>query len=425
MLMYGLQWFAVIIPFIVIMGLVASRPHYPALADQIFYIQKLLALLGALTVAQMLIGHRLPMVTGPATILLIGLVSEAAPGMNSLYTAMLIGGGLLAVAGMSGIIGRLHAFFTTRIIAVILVLIAFTLTPTIIDLMLPAKSNGVFNLSFGLLLALALIIINHLMRGIGKALTFILGLVGGSLIYFILDGFPAGLPDPGTTGRSASLFLDSLDFHAGAILSFIFCYLALTINELGSVEALGHLLQVRDMPQRIKLGSAMQGLANMSAGGMGVIGSVDYAISAGLIGATGCASRYTLIPAGLGLVACAFLPQAVLLFFLIPNPVMGALLLYLMASQLATGLALLVAKKGIDTFNHGLIVALPLMFGLIIAFVPKDIFLAFPETLRPIVGNGFVMGTLAVLLLEHVILRQKSAPAPSASAPSAPEDRTD
>jgi len=32
---------------------------------------------------------------------------------------------------------------------------------------------------------------------------------------------------------------------------------------------------------------------------------------------------------------------------------------------------------------------------------------AVPSLLRPIVGNGFVMGIIVVLLLEHLVLREK------------------
>ena len=153
----------------------------------------------------------------------------------------------------------------------------------------------------------------------------------------------------------------------------------------------------------------MQGLANMAAGGLGVIGPVDYSMSAGVIAATGCSSRYALVPAGISLFLCGTFPDLVFLLFSIPGAVMGSLLFYLMASQLATGLSMLVKEKGIANFNNGITVSLPVLIGLLIAFSPPTAFSAFPELLRPIIGNGFVMGTLMVIFLEHVMFREKSS----------------
>lgn len=90
---------------------------------------------------------------------------------------------------------------------------------------------------------------------------------------------------------------------------------------------------------------------------------------------------------------------------------MGALLLYLMASQLASGLSMLTAEQCVTDFNSGIIVGLPLMTGLFIAFAPTSTWEHLPALLRPIIGNGFIMGTLTVIVLEHVIFRvhKKSA----------------
>ncbi|MDL2314549.1 hypothetical protein LJC36_06170, partial [Desulfovibrio sp. OttesenSCG-928-C14] len=106
------------------------------------------------------------------------------------------------------------------------------------------------------------------------------------------------------------------------------------------------------------------------------------------------------------LLACAFFPKAILLLCSIPDAVMGALLLYLMATQLASGLAMLNAEQGAAGFSGGMTVGLPLMIGLLLSFAPAPVLEALPELLRPLLGNGFVMGTLAVVLMEHVIFRK-------------------
>ncbi len=409
LLLYGLQWWVATLPSLIIMGMVVVRLHFPGLlAEQVAYMQKLFWLLGAVTVVQVLWGHRLPLVVGPASTLLVGLVASASAGINAMYTAILLGGALLAIAAATGALSKLRVFFTPRIVAVILALIAFTLSPTILRLLLGDFPHASFNLCFALVMVFVLVLCNARLPGAWKSLTVFLGVGAGSLAHFLAFGFPA-LPALSATDEGMRLFITALEFHPGAILSFFFCFLALTINELGSIEAVGHMLEAGGMDGRIRRGAGLQGVAGMAAGALGVIGPVDFSLSAGLITATGCASRYTLVPAGIALALCGFFPRFVLLLSCIPGPVMGALLLYLMATQLASGLTLLVRDKGITDFTSGTTVGLPLMIGLLISFAPPAALNGFPEFLRPVIGNGFVMGTIAVIALEHGVFRKKTA----------------
>lgn len=117
--------------------------------------------------------------------------------------------------------------------------------------------------------------------------------------------------EAGIIPEQATVFNFPLDFEAGTILAFLFCYIALIVNELGSIQAVGHMLQADRMDQRTTRGVGIVGVTNVLSGLFGVIGPVDYSMSPGVISATGCASRYTLLPAGAGLILCAFFPSVV------------------------------------------------------------------------------------------------------------------
>lgn len=401
LLLYGVQWWVATLPSLVIMGVVVARLHYPYLAQHVFYLQKLFVLMGAATIVQVLFGHRLPLILGPASTLLVGIIATLSSGVAAMYTAILTGGAVLAAASFCGLLSRLRGLFTPRIVAVILILIALSISPTILRL-ISGGENPAQHFCFALAVVFALVLMNARLRGIWKSLTILFGIAGGSLCYFLLFGPPSVPPQ---SAVETSLFLPGLEFNAGATLSFLFCFLALAVNELGSIEAVGHMLRADDMAGRIRRGAGIQGVTNMLAGAMGVIGPVDFSMSAGLIGATGCASRHTMVPAGILLALCGLSSTVVLALCLIPGPVMGALLLYLMAAQLAGGLGMLAREKGVTDFDSGIVVALPLMVGLAVAFAPPDVFAGLPDPLRPVIANGFVMGTIAVLALEHGIFR--------------------
>ena len=408
MLMYGLQWWIVSLPCVVIMGIIVSQLHYTDVAEQTFYLQKLFGIMGIAMIVQVLWGHRLPLIIGPASVLLIGILFTVSSGIPAVYTGIMVGGLVLTVLAYSGLLGKLQFVFTPRIVTVILILIAFTLTPVILKLVLGDAVHTLFNLFFTLVMVLALVIGNKLLRGIWKSTTVLWGIVGGVLVYYGVFGFPM-LPSTGAgiMPEQATVFNFPLNFEAGTILAFLFCYIALIVNELGSIQAVGHMLQADQMDQRTTRGVGIVGVTNVLSGLFGVIGPVDYSMSPGVISATGCASRYTLLPAGAGLILCAFVPSVVGMLVTIPGVVMGAILLYLMATQLAAGLQMLVREKAITDFDSGVVVGLPLMVALLLSFAPEGVLNLIPSLFKPIVGNGFVMGVITVLIMEHLIFKKK------------------
>ncbi|WP_065219663.1 MULTISPECIES: uracil-xanthine permease family protein [Butyricimonas] len=407
MLMYGLQWWVVSLPCVVIMGIIVSKLHYTGVAEQTFYLQKLFGIMGLAMIVQVLWGHRLPLVIGPASVLLIGILSTVSAGISAIYTGIMVGGLVLVVLAYSGWLGKLQFIFTPRIVTVILILIAFTLTPVILNLVLGNTDHALFNLFFTLLMVLALVVGNKFLRGIWKSTTVLWGIVGGALVYCLVHGFPVLASAGGEEVVKGTLFNFSLDFEPGTILAFLFCYVALIVNELGSIQAVGYMLQADHLDSRTTRGVGVVGITNVLSGWFGVIGPVDYSMSPGVIAATGCASRYTLIPAGSGLILCAFFPAVVGVLVMLPGVVMGAILLYLMATQLAAGMQMLVREKAITDFDSGVVVGLPLMVALLLSFAPSAVLDSIPSLFRPIVGNGFVMGVVTVLILEHLIFRKR------------------
>lgn len=410
MLMYGLQWFIVTVPSLVIIGIVAAGIHAENAADQIFYLQKMFIVMGLATVVQIMWGHKLPLVIGPASVLLIGVVAAESSGASATYTAIVVCGILLSVLAYSGLLYKLRFVFTPRVITVILIMIALTLSPVILNLIISDKSHAAFDLVFALILTLIFVVTNNLLKGVWKSTTIVLGMFVGSLIYYMVNGFPlSSLSDMAKIGfvGDSSFFAFSPEFNIGTILAFIFCFIALIINELGSIEAVAQMLKADGVDKRIKRGVGILGFSNVASGLFGIIGPVDFSMSAGIISATRCASRYTLIPAGLGLVVCAFFPPVISLLSSIPGVVLGCIMLYLMSSQFASGLNMLITEKAIANFNDALTVGLSLMIALIISYTPKELFTQFPAILHPIIGNGFVMGVITVLVLEHIVFGKK------------------
>ena len=165
------------------------------------------------------------------------------------------------------------------------------------------------------------------------------------------------------------------------------------------------MLDADGLQMRCRRGVGVTGLLNVAAGAMGVIGPVNYSMSPGVIASSSCASRYALVPAAVGLIVCAFVPQLIAVLSAIPDTVIGVILLYLMGTQLAASFSMMTSGGKAVGFEDCLIIGLPVMAALIFGIIPMQII---PALLRPIVGNGFVMGVILVILLEHVIVRRKN-----------------
>jgi xanthine/uracil permease len=121
---------------------------------------------------------------------------------------------------------------------------------------------------------------------------------------------------------------------------------------------------------------------------------------------TKCASRFTLVPAAAIMLILAFIPAATGFIGSMPSVVIGAVLAYVMTSQVAAGL--IVAFRDVEgegfQFENGLVIGLSILLGTIVAFLPAQEINTLPPFLRPILGNGFVAGVVSALILEHIVV---------------------
>lgn len=408
--LFGLQWFLAAIPMVIILGKVGAAFHYPQSPElQLLYLQKMFFVTGISMIAQLLWGHRLPLIVGPASVLLIGIVANAhAVQEQVVYCSIAIGGALLALLAITGLLARVSRLFTPRIIGVVLLLIAFTLLPTVVNLVTAGDEHPFEQLVLATLLLAAMLAGQRYLPEVLRTTVIIWGLVLGSLVYHFW--FLPSLPKTAVMAFPAAewkLFPLSFAFDPAVMISFVFCFLALLINELGSIQTTASLVSLADGDRRTKRGVFVTGVGNVLAGMVGVVGPVSYSLSTGVILASGCASRYPLIPAAAALTILGFLPVVIQAFSYIPPVVIGTLLFYMLSSQVAGSFGILAPDMASFRFETGLIIGVPVMLGTVVAFLPSHVVPSIPSLLRPLLTNGFVVGVTVALMMEHVLLRDK------------------
>ncbi|MFA5701242.1 MAG: solute carrier family 23 protein, partial [Desulfuromonas sp.] len=355
LLLYGVQWLAISIPTLVILAQVITSLQLDKAADAVGYLQMMLLITGATQLAQVLWGHKLPLILGPAAVLLVGALASTSAAPGAVPTAMLIGGTVMFIASVAGLFRPIQRLFTPRVVAAVLLLIAFTLLPTIRNLILPAAvlHEAPLRLGFSLGMLMLLFALQPVLRGIWKTTLIIWAMLGGTLLWKLLAG--------GVETAAVPMFAVPLQqlkfefvFDPGVVAAFMVCYMVLAINDIGSMQALDQMLKPANMAQRLQRGLSVTALANMVSGLAGVLGPVNYSMSPGVIAASRCASRWTLVPAGIGMMLCGFSPHLTAMFSAIPSVVIGTVLLYVLCAQVATGLLVVYQQSAEVRYEHGL-----------------------------------------------------------------------
>lgn len=402
MFVYAMQWFILAVAVISTSVFVAQGSP----EERLFFAQKLFAVIGITGVIQVLWGHRMPLVVGPASVLLVGVLSSLSAGapVGAIYSSIAIGGVLIVLLSFGGMMSKVRKLFTPRIVVVILMLIAFTLAPVIKNLIFPDRATSeqhIFGLIFTLVGCVGMVLLNRTLKGVAKSLVVPIALVVGSAVYYLLFPMQQGVD---TAGAFSGKLFNDFSFDWGLLVAFVICYIALLINDIGSIESLGVMLGAEDMGGRLKRGVRITGAMNIVAGSIGVLGPVNYSMSPGVIASTGCASRWALLPATLLLVLCSLFPDVIFILTSIPNQVIGVILLFLMGTQLSAGFEMASSTNSIRTFSGALTISLPIMVALLFQLMPRGIV---PSVIEPLVGNGFAMGVITVLVMEHLINRTK------------------
>jgi uracil permease len=290
-------------------------------------------------------------------------------------------------------------------------LIAFTLVPFLLPRLIgvtpehPQGEAGVFGAALTLILLIAMLV--NRLGGFLRSTAVILGIVIGSIGFWFwgrIDLQP--VQEAPWLAIPGGLWTGMPRFSVPAVVSSGLAYLAVAVNSLGSIHGVGGVVGAEGIAGRVDRGLAVTGLAGVAASLLGVVGTVSYSTSPGVILVTRVASRYAQTMCGLVLLVAAFVPRLSALLAAVPATVVGAALCVALGSQVGAGITAITTDGRSLVARDYLVVGLPVMVGTLVAVVPQAFFAQFPVWIGTILGNGLVLGIILVLLLEHVLMRK-------------------
>lgn len=189
-------------------------------------------------------------------------------------------------------------------------------------------------------------------------------------------------------------------FDPRLMIPFALAALASAVKAMGTIalaQRVNDATWVRLEMKSARRGVLGDGLTTFLGGGLGsVVGANPGSSNAGLVLATGVASRSVAWPTGLLLIAMAFIPTASVLLIQVPKPVSGAVLAFSACFIMSSGIQM-IASRMLDA-RKTLVIGLAFGAGLSAEVFP-DLARHVPDWLGPVVGSPLVCGMLLGLCL--------------------------
>jgi uracil permease len=409
---YAFQWMIIFLPTLMILSAISSEYLGFQEKERILFFQRVLVTTGGIMILQTLWGHRYPLLDGPSSALLLTLLVLAPGGMPAIQGGMIIGGILLVLLGALRLMRYVEALFTDNVVGVTLILIAITLLPYLAPLIIgqhPGSPRGDLRiLGVSLVTVTAIALFSQRLAGFFRTLSLLWGILLGTFLMGLLGRLDFSVrPEVQWFALPPSLVSEPPRFVLSAILPFLVAYLAVVINGVGSMYSIGEIVGKENMGRRVARGIGLTGAGGILAGALGSIGTVSFGISPGVVLITRVGSRFPLTLCGVFLFLLAFFHKFLMLLISIPPSVVGAALLTAMASQVGAGISVLTRTGRSLEGRDYLVVGLPILLAGIITLLPEDFFRTLSFSAQAFLKNGLVVGIVAVLLLEHLVLREK------------------
>ncbi|SDK19051.1 purine/pyrimidine permease [Sediminibacillus albus] len=411
-----LQWFIFLLASSVALPIVIGSLYEMDFTEVAGLMQRTFFIVGVASLLQGLVGHRLPIMEGPAglwiSIFSVMAVTGAQQGMNagqtlqSVETAMLFTGGFLILFGAFRLAEKLLPLFTPLVTGSFLFLLTVQLSGTFLKGMLgiQQKIEAIHGteaiiafITFFIVLGLSIFA-----RGWLGNYAVLIGIVIGWVSY----GIFVGNTPLETTNMTRFALPEWFAWGAPRMdwsvvpIAFITAVILLS-NVVASVVATSQSVygKASYSSKQINRGSAILGVNHGLVGVFSAIANVPLATSAGFIKMTGQTRKQPFLFASGLLILVAFFPPIVAWISGIPAPIANAAILATFVQLMGLGLSN-IASEQLDS-RRLTIIGVSYLFGIGSMFLPMEVFAELPLLIQNLASNGLLVGTILVIVLEQ------------------------
>ncbi|GIP33154.1 purine/pyrimidine permease [Paenibacillus sp. J2TS4] len=416
----AIQWFIFMLANFVTVPIVLGQTLGLGGEEIALFTSRTLFLCGLIGGLQVLFGHRLPIIEGPAGmwwgVFLVLITMNAQLGgttetlLAELQMGLIVSSLVFILIALFRLLHRLRALFTPIITGTFLILLAMQVSKSLVEGILGIGYEGSEHvLPKIVLLSLLLISITvGLMmkaKGIIQSMAILIGLGTGWLLFAVLGmvRFPEGqtpwvaLPEIFPFGAP--------QWNTGVVITCVITSLILLSNLIASIQVFAVSAGEKTTDSMLNKGSFITGVGTLLSGLFGTIAAVPLTAAASLVALTRIASGLPFLIASIGFVVLGLLPKVGQWLSSIPQPVGYAILFTVFGQLLGFGLRDLKQLK-LDQRDL-FVVGFSLLAGIGLLFVPGHAWEGLPSIVGFLLGNGLIVGVTIAVLLEHVIFRVK------------------
>jgi xanthine permease XanP len=226
--------------------------------------------------------------------------------------------------------------------------------------------------------------------GVGYFIAYFFGVFQTERLQEMLAAPMISLPRKAHSGWSFDLAL---------LPAFLIASLASTLKSVGDLTLCQKINDAdwkRTDMQSVSGGIFAGAIGTGLSGLLGGIGQSTFSSNVGLSLATGATSRSIALPCGILMILLAFLPKLAAFFAVMPDPVMGAILIYVACYMILAGIQVITSRM-LDA-RRTFVVGIALIFGLSVDMVP-GLYRDVPNQIQPLFSSSLAVSTIFVVVL--------------------------
>jgi len=420
----GIQWAVFLMASSIAAPIAIAHVFGMDAGETAHFLQRTIFVLGAAGLLQAFFGHKLPINEGPAGLWwgifvvyagMVGVFYDTSDqALQALQSGMLYSGVLFIILAAAGVITKMKALFTPAITFTYLMLLILQLSGTFLKGMTGVESvTDVISIrtaggSFAVLLVTFLTMRSR--RAWISRYAVLFSIAIGWAVFAILGLAPAIQQRVGSLIELPKMFVYGPPvWDSGVAVTSVFITLLLIANLLASLKVMETLLKHKfgKIPEdRVRQGSFVSGVNHLLSGVFSAIGPVPISGAAGFVAATGMASIMPFIIGGILIVLMTLFPSVMSVFAALPAPVAYAVTFAIFTNMVSMAFSEL--DEDSDKARSRRAVAIGLMTGVGIMFIPSASFAELPAVLASVLSNGLITGTLVAIIIEQLSIRFSS-----------------
>ncbi|MFF2092992.1 purine/pyrimidine permease [Paenibacillus sp. NPDC058174] len=411
-LLDSLQWAFFLLTGGLVAPIVVAAAFQLSDAETISLLQRTLTVIGISSLLQVTLGHKLPILEGPAGVwwgVFILLAANLTPGasgtvlLRQMEMGLLLGGVIILLLSAFQVIRYLKKLFTPVVTGTYLLLLIFQFSSPIVKGILGVGYKDPYIHASIAAPAIATLLLTFLC---GRSKTAwlrnysaLIGIAAGYSLFLLLGHIPALPKLPDTAVLIPQLFAWGKPlFDSGITLTTLVITLPLLINMIAAIVVMEKTIGL-EPADRYRRSGIVMGINQMLSGAFSAVGCVSNSHTAGFVASTRMTRRLPFMIGCLLLIIAGCFPFLTAALASVPVPVAFAVIFYSFAHLLSAGLkelgAILQNEKKLT------IVAFSLFAGVGSMFIPAASLAVLPDVLKPILNNGLVVGVLASIVLEQ------------------------